>query len=172
MTAALPGLAIAAGPNFSTVLTVGATILVALLAVGSTLGGFAAFKTGRTNAVAASAVARAAEATETATMWKGRVDAVEAEFAAFREQAARDAERAAEALHVAEHSITKLQEKVSTLEGIVTARKELSELTGAVVSLGQTVGTMMEGLRADHQRQHEDHGSILAAIGGRRDDDA
>lgn len=161
-----------AAPNAGTVLTIGTTVLVALLAAGSAAGGFAAFKTGRTNAIAASAVARAAEAEATANTWRGRAEAIEAEFAAFREQAERDRARGAEAQAVSDHEIAKLQQQVAALEGVVTARHEITQLTAVVTGLGETVGAMLVELRADHERQHRDHRQILAGIGGRRGSDA
>lgn len=164
-------LAAFAAPNAGTVLTVGTTVLVALLAAGSAAGGFAAFKTGRTNAIAASAVARAGEAEATANTWKSRAEAIEAEFAAFREQAGRDRDRHNEAQAVSEHEIAKLQQQVAALEGVVTARAEITELTGVVAALGQTVGQMLATLTRDHEQQHKDHRAILAGMGGRRGTD-
>ena len=169
MTLALHFLALSVSP--ATVLTVGTTVLVALLAAGSAAGGFAAFKTGRTNAIAASAVARATEAEATANTWKGRLDAVRAEFDAYKHEAEAGAGRAREAQAVADHEIGKLKDKVATLEGVVTARHELAELVTVVSTIGQTVGSMLEQIRADHQQQHDQHQEILTALGGRRTHD-
>lgn len=162
-------LAVAAfGANLGTVLTVGTTVLVALLAAGSALGGFAAFKTGRTNAIAASAVARAGEAEATAASWKSQLEAARSEFTIYREEAERQQQRDREALAVAEHDIAKLKERAATLEGVVTARHELAELVQVVTGIAQSTGALLARVQQDHERQHQDHTNILAAVGGRR----
>jgi hypothetical protein len=170
MTAAAFATVLATG-NLGTVLTIGTTVLVALLAAGSAMGGFAAFKTGRTNAIAASAVARASEAEATANTWKGRLESVQAEFDAYRTSADHDRMRATEAQAISDHEIGKLRDKVSTLEGVVTARHELAELVGVVSSIGQTVASMLTQIQADHKQQHDQHREILVALGGRRNGD-
>lgn len=161
---------VAAPLSVSTVLTVGTTVLVAFLAAGSALGGVAAFRTGRTNAIAASAVARAGEAEATAETWKGRLDSVQAEFDAFRTQAAKDQQRDREQIAIAEHEIGTLRDKVATLEGLVTARREIGELLHVVAGLSQTAGELLATVKSDHQLQQQQHREILAALGSPRDD--
>jgi hypothetical protein len=164
-TALLLAVAAQPGPNFNSILTVGATILIAVFAVGSGLGGYAAIKTGRTNQIAAAAVARADEATKLAELWKERQEATEVELADHRAAALKAREQDAEALHVAEHEIAKLKDQVATLTGVVTARHEIMELTKIVTGMATAQATAIAKLTGDHAKQHADHAAILAAIG-------
>lgn len=126
---------------------VGAAILGVLFTLAATAGVYAAYRVNKQATVVAEYKGMADRAQQNAQIWQDRSEATQAEL----DSAVRD-------LTEARGKISDLQSQVAHLEGVVTARAEITQLVQVVTSLAETV-------RRDHAAQQADLGVIREHLG-------
>ena len=129
------------------IVTTIAVVLALLLTMAASLGVYAVYRVNKQSTTIAEYQGMAQRAKENADIWEGRSKATQAEL----DSAVKD-------LGEAQQQINVLKAQVSHLEGIVTARAEITQLVDVVTRLAETI-------RQDHEAQHAAHDRILEHLG-------
>jgi flagellar motility protein MotE (MotC chaperone) len=124
-----------------------AAVLGVMFSLAATAGVYAVYRVNKQATTVAEYKGMADRAQQNAQIWQDRSEATQAELDA----AVRDLTRAND-------KIANLQSQVSHLEGVITARAEISELTRVVGKLAETVS-------GNHTAQMADHAKILERLG-------
>jgi type II secretory pathway pseudopilin PulG len=128
-------------------ITAVAVVLGILLSLAATAGVYAVYRVNKQTATVAEYKGMADRAQQNAKIWQDRSEATQAELDA----AVKD-------LTEAKQEINGLHAQVAHLEGVVTARAEITQLVQVVTQLANMV-------RTDHAAQGADHKRILERLG-------